>query len=62
MAINLRTNTPTPAQVRTAVDTIVSDDRFRLRAQEIQRESEGMDPLLQLERIITGSGKGAVNE
>lgn len=56
LALNLRTDTPTPAQVRAAVDTILSSERFHSRAAEIRRESEGMDSLSHLERIIAGSG------
>lgn len=56
IALNLRSDTPTPAQVRAAVDTILFDDRFHSRAGEIRRESEGMDSLSHLEQIIAGSG------
>lgn len=56
IALNLRSDTPTPAQVRAAVDTILFDDRIHSRAGEIRRESEGMDSLLHLEQIIAGSG------
>ena len=55
MAINLRTDTPTSSQVRAAVDTILSDDLFRISVEEIRRESEEMDSLSRLERIIAGS-------
>ena len=42
--INLRTAAPTREQIRSAVRTILSDQRFRKGAQKIQAESARHDP------------------
>lgn len=42
---NLNRATSTPEQVRQAVDTIQSDQRYKIRALEMKGEAEGYDPL-----------------
>lgn len=52
LAVNLRTDTPTPEAVRAGVDRVLGDASFGARAQEMRRENEGLDSLAQLERAI----------
>jgi MGT family glycosyltransferase len=41
VGVAMKTDTPSPAQVRSAVDTVLGDPRFRAKAQEIARSYQG---------------------
>lgn len=51
-AVNLRTQTPAPAQARDAVVRVLADSRFARRAAELRRENEAMDCLGCVERHV----------
>lgn len=53
VGVNLRTRTPSPEEIRSAVDKVLAPGSgFKARVLEIQRENEELDALAQLERII----------
>lgn len=52
IAVNLRTDTPTPEAVREGVDKVLGEESFRVRAWEISSENEGLDALARLEGVI----------
>jgi len=43
VGINLKTNTPTPEEVRKVVTTVLSDPRYRKKARQIQAEIASHD-------------------
>lgn len=45
VGVNLKTETPTPEAIRAAVETILSDSRYRERAKRIEVEMDAADPL-----------------
>ncbi|KAF7532408.1 hypothetical protein G7054_g7985 [Neopestalotiopsis clavispora] len=45
VGINLRTSYPSVRQIREAVDEIISNDKYKTRAREIQAEIAGYDPV-----------------
>ncbi|OAA43280.1 UDP-glucuronosyl/UDP-glucosyltransferase [Metarhizium rileyi] len=51
-AYNLRTQTPSGEQIRQAVDAVLADDRYRVRARELRTENEELDALAVIERQI----------
>ncbi|KAF4852752.1 UDP-glucosyltransferase A1 [Colletotrichum siamense] len=51
-AVNLRTQTPSAAAVRGAVDKVLADGRYKRRALELMAENEGMDSLGVIEERI----------
>ena len=53
VGINLRTGTPTQAQIATAVERVLSERHFRERAVALQAEIESAPGVAGLERIVT---------
>jgi len=45
VAVNLRTGKPIPKQIEGAVDEVLANPRYKIRAQEIQKEMNGYDPV-----------------
>lgn len=45
VAVNLKTGTPTPRQIKEGVDTILSDPKYKQRALDLKAEMESFDPL-----------------
>ena len=45
VAVNLKTGKPTPQQIEGAVDEILANPKYKIRAQEIQEEMKGYDPV-----------------
>jgi UDP:flavonoid glycosyltransferase YjiC (YdhE family) len=52
LAVNLRTNTPTEAMIRDAVDEILADGKFKENALRLKAENEAMNALEAIERQI----------
>ncbi|KAL2802748.1 glycosyltransferase family 1 protein [Aspergillus granulosus] len=52
IAINLKTDTPTVESILDAVNTVLTDSKFKTRCLEIQRENEALDSRAQVERAI----------
>jgi UDP:flavonoid glycosyltransferase YjiC (YdhE family) len=52
IAVNLKTDTPSVDAIRDAVDTVLTDTKFKKRCVEIQRENEALDSRAQVERAI----------
>jgi UDP:flavonoid glycosyltransferase YjiC (YdhE family) len=50
--INLKTNTPTPIQIQTAVKAVLSNPRYRQRAQQIQAELRQYDAPTEAARLL----------
>jgi UDP:flavonoid glycosyltransferase YjiC (YdhE family) len=55
---NLKTGTPTPEQVRHAVDIVQSDPKYRKRALEMQEEAKTYDPLSTIVEEINAMAEG----
>jgi len=53
VGVNLRTGTPTQAQIATAVEHVLSDRHFREHAMALRSEIESAPGLAGLERIVT---------
>lgn len=53
VAINLRTGTPSQAEIHRAVSEILSNSQYELRVKEIQLENENMKAMDAVEREIT---------
>lgn len=51
-AYNLKTQTPRAEQIRGAVDAVLADGKYKVRAEELRRENEKMDALGRIERQI----------
>ncbi|KAL3456533.1 glycosyltransferase family 1 protein [Aspergillus heterothallicus] len=52
IAINLKTDTPTVEAIRDAVNTVLTEPKYKERCVEIQRENEALDSRAQVERAI----------
>ncbi|KAH8896939.1 glycosyltransferase family 1 protein [Thozetella sp. PMI_491] len=52
IGVNLRTQSPSPGQIRQAVDTIFSDTRFKQRVLELKKENEDLNALGSIEKQI----------
>jgi UDP:flavonoid glycosyltransferase YjiC (YdhE family) len=52
VGINLKTNTPTPAQIHTAVKTVLSNPQYRQKAQQIQAELGQHDAPTEAARLL----------
>jgi UDP:flavonoid glycosyltransferase YjiC (YdhE family) len=57
VAVNLRTGRPSPEQVRAGVETILGDDSFKKRVEEIKTENEAMNMFDVVERQILTVGE-----
>lgn len=51
-AVNLRTGTPTPVMVATAVDRLLTESSFKRRAMELKKEAEDFNALETVEREL----------
>jgi UDP:flavonoid glycosyltransferase YjiC (YdhE family) len=58
VAINLRTGSPTKEQIRVAVDEIITNPKYKVRAQELEAEMAEFDPvgviIQNIEELTTG--------
>ncbi|KAL3494391.1 UDP-Glycosyltransferase/glycogen phosphorylase [Aspergillus germanicus] len=52
IAVNLKTDTPSVDAIRDAVNTVLTDTKFKALCVEIQRENEALDSRAQVERAI----------
>ena len=52
LGINLRTQRPTPVQILTAVDTVLTNSKYKERAIAVQKRNEQMDSMSVIERQI----------
>lgn len=52
IAVNLATGTPTETQIRSGVQQILDDNKYKKRALELKKENEEMDSLRQVEVVI----------
>ena len=52
MALNLRTSTPTADEVRVAVDTILSEPKYKKRSMELRDEMKSYDPMAMIVEAI----------
>jgi UDP:flavonoid glycosyltransferase YjiC (YdhE family) len=50
--INLRTGTPTPGAVRAAVRTVLNDDRYLLRARELEAAFARRDGVAEIAALV----------
>ena len=58
MAFNLRTGTPTPEQVSSAVDEVISNPKYKKRAAELEAEMATYDPMSVVVQTIDELGAG----
>ena len=58
IGINLRTGSPSPEQVRAAVEEVFANDRYKARCRELEEEMKGYDPMEMVQRSIDDLAAG----
>jgi UDP:flavonoid glycosyltransferase YjiC (YdhE family) len=61
IGVNLRTGTPTPEAIRGAVDKIVSNPKYKMRAKNLEAEMAMFDPTSFSSQTLKSSLRGSIS-